>query len=75
MDNIHNNELSSGSNEGNIDDGMGGNMNEGIQNNDANYKKIMATVVLVKAYAVNVTEILRSLMIKILNYVAYAVKI
>ena len=39
MDNIHNDELGSGSNKGYIDDGMGGNMNEGIQNNDANYKK------------------------------------
>ena len=39
MDNIHNDELSGSSNKGNIDDRMGGNMNEGIQNKKVKYNK------------------------------------
>ena len=39
MDNIHNDELSGGSNKGYIDGRMGGNMNKGIQNKKAKYNK------------------------------------
>ena len=39
MDNIHNDELSSGSNKGYIDNRMGGNKNKGIQNKKAKYNK------------------------------------
>ena len=39
MDNIHNDELSGGSHKGNIDDRMGGNKNESIQNKRAKYNK------------------------------------
>ena len=39
MDNIHNDELSGGSNKGNIDDRMGGNKNVGVQNKKAKYNK------------------------------------
>ena len=39
MDNIHNDELSGSSNKGNIDDRMGGNMNEGIQNKKVKYNQ------------------------------------
>ena len=37
MDNIHNDELSGGSNKVYIDDRMGGNKNKGIQNKKAKY--------------------------------------
>ena len=39
MDNIHNDELSGGSNKVYIDDRMGGNKNKGIQNKKAKYNQ------------------------------------
>ena len=75
MDNIHNDELSGGSNKGNIDDRMGGNKNKGIQNKKAKYNKKITTVGLIQTFAVRVKKILRSLMKKIGNNAAYAAKI
>ena len=39
MDNIHTDEHRRASNKGNIDDRMGGNMNEGIQNKKVKYNQ------------------------------------
>ena len=75
MDNIDNDELSGGSNKGNIDGRMGGNKNEGIQNNDTNYNHKNDNSSLSEIICSECKKNLRSLMIKIRNYVAYAVKI